>query len=134
MLFILTACDLQPPKPKAKTEQAAAAPAPPADATSIEPVPSPIPPGNTIDAGVGAPPKASEDCLKVAQHITKLVIESMTDPNAKAAQEADQAQMIKRIAEACTKDKWSATARTCFLNGKTAGDFEPCGNDLKAPE
>lgn len=132
LLLLLTACDLQPGKPKPAPSEPAAA-ATPADA-GTEPVPSPFP-NDTVDAGIkAAPPKASEECVTVGAHITKTLIASMTDPTQKAAQEADQANMIKRIAETCTKDKWSEKSRTCFLNAKSASELEPCGSDLAAPE
>lgn len=133
VLFVMSACDLQPAKQKSEPVSTAL----PAtrDAAVAEPPPSPIPPGNTVDAGVRKPPvPTTEACATTAAHITKLMIEAVPNPTDRSAQEQDRAKTIRRIAEACTKDGWTEATRACFLAGKTRSEIDVCGRDLKQPE
>lgn len=130
LLLLLIACDLQPAKQKKPADTVVAVPAPAPDA-GVEPMRE-FPAGATVDAGLKAPPvKASDECITVAGHLSKLVIAALTDDNAKAAQQQDEARMIKSVAETCTKDKWTDKGRSCLLASKVLKDTEAC--NIKPP-
>lgn len=121
LLILLTACDLQPAKQQKST----------GSATAVAPPVAPAPP-EPVDAGVKvAPIKASEACIEVATHLSKLVIGALTDDNARAAQQQDEARMIKSVAETCNKDKWTDEGRKCLLASKALKDTEAC--NVKPP-
>ena len=89
-----------------------------------------------MDAGVVRPDamETSAECTETAVHIADVVIASLEDPTIKAQQEQDRTRLVRRVAETCTRDKWSAEALKCFRNGKTAPELEVCGRNLAAPK
>ena len=138
----LIGCDLKPGKPRDHVAGATPKAAEPADpgpanpsAPDPEPLRNPLPPNaGFVDAGVRPPPmETTEQCTNVAVHITNLVIASIEDPSLKAAQEQDRTRMVRRVAETCTRDKWSDAAVKCFFAGKTTQEVESCGRNLAAP-
>ncbi len=93
--------------------------------------PAPPPP----DGGVA--PDAllvvSQGCIDVGSHVAEILIADAKDPMQKAALEQERAKIVRRSAEACTRDGWSATGQKCFLDAKTSAGMQVCGKNLKAP-
>jgi hypothetical protein len=144
LVLPLASCDLQPPKRDAPKPVAAPppapAPAPTPPPTKIQEPAVPAPAGSGSAAagsaaGSGSAVKAaaSDVCVEVGAHIANVVIDSIEDASVKAAQEQDRTRLVRRVAETCTRDNWSETARKCFLAGKTAQALEDCGRTLAAP-
>ncbi|MFN0249107.1 MAG: hypothetical protein ACKV2T_19645 [Kofleriaceae bacterium] len=150
LAIALGACDLQPPPKKS--------PPPPTTPTDLPPPPTPNTPPPpepvlVVDAGVGAvadaggaavvdaaapvaPPDAVETsapCNDVGVKVAASIIETATDPAQKAALTQERDRIVRRVAEACTRDGWTKAQRDCFLTAKTAEDMQACGRDLAAP-
>jgi hypothetical protein len=146
VLFLVAACDLQPPKreaPKA-TEPAPAPAAAPTAQLPVQPPPVAVaidagaPVAVVADAAAAAPPPVepiglSKECTDVAVHIAEQVIKSVTDPAQKAALEQDRTKLVRRAGETCTRDKWSEAARKCFLAANSKDSLEACGKQLAPP-
>lgn len=141
LLLASAACDLQPP-PKQRAAPTEPAATPP---TNMPPTPPPTLP---VDAGVApvadapaaavpvdaALPEVSSQCLAIGAHIADVLIREATDPAQKAALEQDKTKIVRRSAEGCTRDAWSAEAQACFLKAQTVDAMQVCGKNLKAPE
>ncbi len=143
LVVAVAACDLQPPPPKKS--------APPTTATPTDLPPPPVrpdipPPPIAADAGVAAvvvdaavapPPidamETSAPCNDVGVKIATSIIDNAQDPAQKATLTQERDRIVRRVAEACTRDNWSAAARQCFLKAKTAEEMQICGKDLAAP-
>lgn len=148
LVIALGACDLQPP-PKKAPKLASSQPAPAAEPTPTNVPPAPpvdTPPSAQPDAGVAAvvvdaaaptaPPDAFETtaaCNEVAVKIAASIIDNAQDPAQKAALIQERDRMVRRVAEACTRDKWPEASRKCFLTAKTPDEMQICGKDLAAP-
>lgn len=142
LVVALGACDLQPPPKKS---------APPTTATATNlPPPPPTQPDvapPVVDAGVAAvvvdaaapppPPidamETSAACNDVGVKIATSIIDNAQDAAQKATLTQERDRIVRRVAEACTRDNWSAPARECFLKAKTAEEMQICGKDLAAP-
>ena len=133
LVIAFGACDLQPPPPK----KAPAAPPAGSDAPAPSTTPPPPPPA-LPDAGAAPAlaPDAMETtaaCTEVAARIAGSVIDSAQDPAQKAALTQERDRIVRRVAEACTRDAWSEASRACFLKAKTSDEMQACGKDLAAP-
>ncbi|MBL0214486.1 MAG: hypothetical protein IPQ07_11420 [Myxococcales bacterium] len=137
---LFTACEHEPaPKkaPPATAPTPAAAQDPGAGATPpTNPPPNqpPAPPPTAVtDAGVDALPPVSQDCVDVSAHIADVLISEAKDPTQKATLEQEKTKIIRRSAEACTRDSWKAEVRACFLKSTTADQMQTCAKDLAGP-
>lgn len=129
-LFVvaLSACDLQPPPKK----QPPSEPSDPARQAPSIPTPEPALP----DAAVAPPIDAFETspaCNDVGVKVAASVVDNAQDPAQKAALSQDRDRIVRRVAEACTRDSWPESARDCFLKAKSPADMQECGKDLAAP-
>ena len=144
LVIALGACDLQPPPPKKAAPPTPAAtptdPPPPPPQPDVPSPPSPQPAGSgsaVVDAGApAAPPDALETsaaCNDVGVKVATSIIDSAEDPAQKSALTQERDRIVRRVAEACTRDNWSAPQRECFLKAKTAAEMQVCGRELAAP-
>lgn len=133
VVLVLAACDLQP-APKREPAPASATPTPPGPAPSV-------PAAVAIDAGAAPfaptdaaapvrPPvdamEVSDTCVTVSAHVADVVIADVKDPAHKAVYTQERARMIRRSAEACTRDAWSSERIACYLKTKTQRDIQDC--------
>ncbi len=133
---LLAACEHEPPPKKAPAAQPT--PPPAGDPTQAAPQPPPTqppPPSPTaaVDAGVDALPPVSQDCLDVSGHIAEVLIAEAKDDQQKAQLEQEKTKIIRRSAEACTRDAWKAEVRACFLKATKTEQMQTCAKDLAAP-
>ncbi len=155
LLSALGACELEPPPKKAPpanptpppvADPTAAAPTPanptpppanPPSATPTPPPANPTPPpiaaGSGAGSGSAALPPVSQPCLDVSAHIAEALIVEAADPGQKAAMEQEKTKIIRRSAEACTRDAWKPTVMKCFLDAKTTAEMQICAKDLAGP-
>ncbi len=68
----------------------------------------------------------SEACTEVGVHVADIKIAAAADPNEKAQLEQDRTRLIRRVAEACTRDHWNDAVRKCFMDGKTDPEIANC--------
>lgn len=120
LLLILTACDLQPAKKKQDTGSSPTAVATPPTEPPAEPKAEPV-----------KPIKASQECIAVATHLSKLVIDSLIEEAARTDALEKQPASIRSVAETCARDKWSESGRACMLASKTLNDTNLC--NVKPP-
>lgn len=133
--LLLGACDLKPPPKKQAPAAEPAAPPQPGPAAA------PATPPPTAAQGSGAPgaptpapqPEVSQPCLDVSAHIASVMIAETTDPSQRASLEQEKTKIIRRSAEACTRDAWPDAARACFQQATTVPALQECGKQLKAP-
>lgn len=111
----------------------AAAPPPPAAAPVAAPPASPPPVADGAGSGSAALPPVSQPCLDVAAHIAATLIAEASDPAQKAAMEQEKTKIIRRSAEACTRDAWKAEVMKCFTESKTTAEMQICAKDLAGP-
>ncbi len=125
VLSLLAACDLKPAPKKALPR--------PADQGSGQTAASP-----PVDAGVPLPPAiddagtkdVSAVCTEAAVQIFKVMLGAEADPALKANIEHERTQIIRRAAEACTRDDWSDSVQKCFLKASSRADLQECGKQL----
>jgi len=99
-------------------------------------VPPPPPTMVPVDAGVVAvtdaapiPPAAmvvSDRCVELGSHVAQVLIEEASDPSKKAAYTQDRTRIVRRTAEGCTRDAWTAEMIACFMRGKTSAAMQAC--------
>ena len=140
-LTVLAACEHEPPPKKAPP--ATPTPPPAGDPTQGQPPPpntppnTPPPPQNAIqiptDAAIDALPPVTQDCVDVAAHIAETMIAESKDPQQKAFIEQEKTKIIRRSAEACTRDNWKPAVLACFLKATTTEQMQICAKDLAAP-
>lgn len=126
LVIALGACDLQPP-PKGK-------PKPTANSGSNETPPPP--PDVPADAAVPSTPDAMETsaaCNDIGVKIATQMLTEATDPAQKSMLTQERDRIVRRVAEACTRDNWPPAARDCFLKATTSQQMQECGKDLAAP-
>jgi hypothetical protein len=133
VLLLIAACDLKPQQGDKRTPTRAPAATPDAGAAPVPPPPgsnAPVdvpPPSARIDAGVRPTPTATTDaCTEVGVHVADLKIAAASDPTMKAQLEQDKTRLVRRVAEACTRDNWSDAVRKCFIDGKTDAETTNC--------
>jgi hypothetical protein len=148
-LLALAACDFQPPAP-APTKPAAAKAPEPAPPAPAEPVPAPPTPAAGSDAArlpdgklsaqaqgelaqaAKAPTDVTPECMDAGSHIAAVIVTGAPDTQ-RAALEQDRAMLVRRSAEACTRDHWPAQTLACFASAQTMEALQVCGRDLAAP-
>lgn len=136
---LVGACELKP-SPDRGAAPAAAAPATAPGAVAQPPAP-PAPPPVVVpaDAAPPSPPPAdarmevSQPCVDVSAHIADVLLASATDPAQKAAIEQGRTRIIRRSAEACTRDAWKPEVFACFTKATTDDQMRECGKDVKSP-
>ncbi|MBA3459809.1 MAG: hypothetical protein H0T46_07600 [Deltaproteobacteria bacterium] len=142
LLTVLAACEHEPPPKKAPP--AVPTPPPPIDPANAQPPanptptpPPPTPPANAnpppVDAAIDAPPPVSQDCVDIAAHIADTMIAESKDPQQKAFIEQDKTKIIRRTAEACTRDSWKPEVLACFRKATKMEQMQICAKDLAAP-
>jgi len=132
LLAIAGACDLQPPPKKAPP---AVTPTP----TAPSAVPTPEPALPPADAGVAVavavgdaapvPPDAMEvtdRCVDLGSHVAEVLISEAEDPSKKSVLVQDRAKIVRRTAESCTRDAWSAQLISCYMAAKTQATLQAC--------
>lgn len=142
LLSALGACELEPPPKKAApaattpppvADPKAAAPTPPPATPPANPPPATPPVANGAGSGSAALPPVSQPCLDVSGHIADALIAEAADPAQKAAMEQDKTKIIRRSAEACTRDAWKPPVLKCFMDAKTTAEMQVCAKDLAGP-
>jgi hypothetical protein len=132
LIAIAGACDLQPP-PKKAPPAATSTPTPAAPSA----VPTPEPALPPADAGVAAvasdaapaPPDAmevSDRCVQLGSHVAEVLISEAGDPAKKSVLVQDRAKIVRRTAESCTRDAWTAELITCYLAAKSQATLQAC--------
>ena len=148
--LVVSSCELKPgPKQKEAPPAPAAAPTAGSAAAPAPSPPSPPPgapaPAATADAGVAppapagngsaaaaAPAEPTSECLQLGAHIAEILI-SGADPTQQPQLEQQRTKIVRRSAEACTRDGWNAESKACFLAATTAAAMQECGKKLRAP-
>jgi len=145
LVLLAAACEHEPPPKKSAPAQptnTAAAPANPPPNTPPPNTPPPgtppgPPPGAAVDAGVAAPPDAppepTQPCLDMGTHLADVMLSEAKDPAQKAALEQDKTKIVRRAAEACTRDKWKPETLQCFAKATTTEQMQICARDLAPP-
>lgn len=146
LALLATACEHEPPPKKSAAAQPTtpnaaqpgnAAPTPPTPSPGTPPGPPPGAPPAAVDAGVAAPPDAppepSQPCLDMATHLADVMLSEAKDPAQKAALEQDKTKIIRRAAEACTRDAWKPAVLQCFAKATTTEAMQICARDLAGP-
>ena len=136
LALLATACEHEPPPKKSPTAQTT--PPPSAAPTNAPPANTPpTPPAGAVDAGVVAPPDAppepSQPCLDMATHLADVMLAEAKDPAQKAALEQDKTKIVRRAAEACTRDAWKPAVLQCFAKATNTEQMQICARDLAAP-
>jgi hypothetical protein len=139
MCLVVFSCDL---KPAPKARESPPAPAKTADPSesAARPAPASDVPGDAgagpSDAGAAVPADAMtvrDDCVNAGVRVAEIVIETATDPAQKAALVQDRARIVRRSAEACTRDNWSPEEVACVMAGKTGADINKCRKPTQVP-
>ncbi len=144
LLSALGACELEPPPKKAPpavptpppvADPRAAAPTPPpaTPPPATPPSANPPPVADAAGSGSAALPPVSQPCLDVAGHIADALITEAADPAQKAAMEQEKTKIIRRSAEACTRDGWKPAVMKCFMDAKSTAEMQVCAKDLAGP-
>ena len=141
LVLLATACEHEPPPKKSAPAQPAGAPTkpatPPPSNTAPTGTPPGPPPGVPVDAGVAAPPDAppepTQPCLDMATHLADVMLSEAKDPAQRAALEQDKTKIVRRAAEACTRDKWKPETLQCFAKATTTEQMQICARDLAPP-
>ena len=147
LVLFAAACEHEPPPKKSTTAQPTPAPGAPSNAAATPPANTPPantppgppgpPPGATVDAGVAAPPDAppepTQPCLDMGTHLADVMLSEAKDPAQKAALEQDKTKIVRRAAEACTRDKWKPETLQCFAKATTTEQMQVCARDLAPP-
>jgi hypothetical protein len=146
LLSALGACELEPPPKKAPaaaptppptTPPPAAAPTPPPATPPANPnAPPPGPPPVVVDgAGSGSAALApvSQPCLDVSDRIAAAMIAETTDPGKKAVLEQERTKIVRKSAEACTRNAWKPEVMKCFMDSKTTVEMQECAKTLQPP-
>ncbi len=77
--------------------------------------------------------ETSAPCNEVGVKIATSLIDSAQDAAQKATLTQERDRIVRRVAEACTRDSWSEASRDCFLKAKTQEEMQICGQNLAAP-
>lgn len=140
LIAIAGACDLQPPPKKAPP-----AASPPTSPTAATPNPPSLPPSDAGvavaigDAAAGARPPAdamevTDRCVQLGSHVAEVLIAEAEDPSKKSVLVQDRAKIVRRTAESCTRDAWSAELIGCYMAAKTQAKLTACRKpDVPAP-
>ncbi|MEJ7602909.1 MAG: hypothetical protein WKG01_33785 [Kofleriaceae bacterium] len=131
LLAVLTACDLQPPKPKAAPPALAPSDAAVVIVLDADAAPLPIDAGATVDARLERPPadagvEVTDACLEVGEQFATSFIATATDLAERSAADRDRARMVRKMAELCTTQTWSADKRGCWIKASTRADHQRC--------
>ncbi len=134
---LFAACEHEPPPKKAPPAEPSTTTTPPPlgdPAQAVAPPAQPPPtPTAAVDAGADALAPVSQDCLDVSGHIAEVLISEAKDDQQKAQLEQEKTKIIRRSAEACTRDSWKPEVRTCFLKATKTEQMQVCAKDLVAP-
>lgn len=139
LIAIAGACDLQPP-PKKAPPAATPTPAAPSAVPTPEPALPPADAGVALAVGDAAPvpPDAMEvtdRCVQLGSHVAEVLISEAEDPSKKSVLVQDRAKIVRRTAESCTRDAWSAQLISCYLAAKTQATLQACRKpDPPAPK
>ncbi len=85
-----------------------------------------------------APPSSgpqglAKACTDVGVKIAQILIDDKTDLSQKAALEQERTNIVKKIADTCTRDSWSPQVLACLNVARTQVDTRECTKDLKSP-
>ena len=136
LALFAVACEHEPPPKKSAPTQA---PPPPAGSAATPPPNTPPPPPAAVDAGVAAPtaadeaPEPSQPCLDMGTHLAEVMLSEAKDPAQKAALEQDKTKIVRRAAEACTRDAWKPSVLECFAKATSTEQMQICARDLAGP-
>lgn len=150
IVLVIGACDLKPApkkKPQTATVTAAAPGTTPGTAPAAVPTPPPTVPTPPTGAPAAATPPAAppavtpavptgdlelaQGCMQVAVRVANLIVSTATDAVLKAQYQQERANMVRAVAEACTRSKWDASVRQCFLTASTRAQLDAC--NARAP-
>jgi hypothetical protein len=70
----------------------------------------------------------------MATHLADVMLSEAKDPAQKAALEQDKTKIVRRAAEACTRDAWKPSVLECFAKATTTEAMQICARDLAAPQ
>lgn len=139
LLILLAACDFEPAPPAKKAPAPAPVAAGSGSAQAAAPTPN-QPPGpppsqppqqQAADAGVAdAPMEVKQECVDTGAHLAEVLISEAKDSTQKAAIEQDKTRMIRRVAEACTRDNWKPESLACFKKSTSSAEMDVCAKDL----
>jgi hypothetical protein len=146
IVLVLGACDLKPaPKkqPQPAVATTATAPAPGAAAPAPPLPPAAPPPGAPTPGQAPASPavvtpavpagdlELAQGCMQVAVRVANLIVSTAPDAVLKAQYEQERANMVRAVAEGCTRSKWEPDLRQCFLAASTREQLDAC--NARAP-
>ena len=130
MLALVAACDLQPPPKKQKPllvpdDAAVVAVALDAPVLAIDAAPA------IVDAGMGRPAAdamiaVSDECVQVCVEFARVYVATAVDMAERSAAERDQTRMVRKMAELCTIQSWSADRRSCWVKATTRDAHKRC--------
>lgn len=120
-------------QPAAGSADGPPSPPPPAPAPAAAANPgSAAPPAPPAAGSAAAPAEPTEECLQIGTHIASTLI-SAADPTQQAQLEQERTKIVRRSAEACTRDAWNAESKACFMAATTSAAMQECGKKLRAP-
>jgi hypothetical protein len=100
------------------------------------PTPGDDTPAAPADAAAAPAPDAFETsaaCNDIGIRIAAQMLTEATDPTQKSALTQERDRIVRRVAEACTRDNWPKDARDCFMKATTSAQMQECGKNLAAP-
>lgn len=74
--------------------------------------------------------EVSDDCVQAGVHVADKLIADAPDAAQKATLERDKTKIVRRTAEACTTQKWSADAIKCYITAKSMAELRKCEKKL----
>jgi hypothetical protein len=68
----------------------------------------------------------AQGCMQAAVRVANIVVSSAPDAARKAQYEQERANMVRAVAQACTRNKWDGDLRQCFLAASTQAQLDAC--------
>jgi hypothetical protein len=94
-------------------------------------VPPPANPANPADAAAVQPAtELTPACIDAAVRFTEIKIAEAKAAADKSAIQQDQAMIVRRMAEACTKQQWSSEVIACYKAASSGADLIACGTKV----
>jgi len=131
-LVALAACDLQPPKKQPARPSLGSADAGVVVAPVVDAMPVVVDATKAIvDARPGRPPAdalidVTDDCVEVGVAFTEVYVATASDLAERSAADRDRTRMVRKMAEMCTTQSWTAAKRKCWLEATTRADHKRC--------
>ncbi len=99
-------------------------PAAPIAQGSTEPAAPSAPPARGVIAGPDV--DVTPECLRASEHVASLLVAGAGDPAKRATFVQERARIVRRSAEACTREPWSRDRIGCYEAARTEAAIQEC--------